>query len=786
MAAPSDSGSSAQAAGSAEGQQPFPAVFWVANWMELVERFAYYGLRTVVPIYMVLAYEQGGPQFSHTQKGTIFAVWALVQSFVPIFTGGFADRYGYKLSIGISTAIKITGYLVMGYAIEIATLFTGEKISEVGGAAGGSYTYPVFFAGAMLLAGGTAIFKPGVQGLIGATMPQGKGALGWSVFYQAVNIGGFLGPAIAAVLQLLDWKYVFLACTFGIALNFVPLFFFAEPPRKKDEGFGGAGPLTVLKESLIGLLAPRVFFFTICFAGFWLMFYQLFDILPNFIDDWVNSREVSQALLKVLPDGWVPVYPNGNLNQAWMINLNALLISLFAFAFGWVTGKMRSLPAIVIGILISCLAIYMLGMSMNGWWTLFAIGVFSMGEMTASPTKLRYMASIAPPGRKGLFLGYANATVGIGWFVGSLVAGTLYEEGGDKANLAMRELLAEEGRAGLVQQLSERELIEGYAAATGLSHLQTMELVFHPERLEPAENSAALLEHFKEEDLLDDGIADEPAATAQQTAADLSEKSLIPERHVLRLPQAAAGDTGAVQVAAARELMRAYEPTREEVAEIDDEAVLQRLATLLDVSGYAAARILYTDEIRSGAVSLAEMQEYARELLAASESIDVDGLPPEEIVAKALDELGNREVLAILALVNRVGAGEVATLEELESALDEISRPVPEELLFARELFLTRAERELQQAEDPKVGEKEADKAITSLFLRSHVVELLAAKRDETEKQTTRYLWEKYEPYSMWAIFAAIGLASMMGLLVYDAVCKRYDARHGIVHSKDV
>ncbi len=24
-------------------------VYWIANWMELVERFAYYGLRTVLP-----------------------------------------------------------------------------------------------------------------------------------------------------------------------------------------------------------------------------------------------------------------------------------------------------------------------------------------------------------------------------------------------------------------------------------------------------------------------------------------------------------------------------------------------------------------------------------------------------------------------------------------------------------------------------------------------------------------------------------------------------------------
>src|SRR5688572_7283830 len=79
-------------------------VYWIANWMEMFERLAYYGLRTVVPIYMVLSVQQGGPEFDHVQKGQIFAVWAAIQSFVPIFTGGYADRYGYKLTVAAAIA----------------------------------------------------------------------------------------------------------------------------------------------------------------------------------------------------------------------------------------------------------------------------------------------------------------------------------------------------------------------------------------------------------------------------------------------------------------------------------------------------------------------------------------------------------------------------------------------------------------------------------------------------------------------------------------------------------
>ncbi len=435
----------------------FGRVFWIANWMELVERFAYYGVRVVLPVYMVLAISDGGPELTHTQKGSIYALWAVVQSFIPIFTGGFADRYGFKINIAISTVLKIIGYLVMGFCIPLSEALDGMPLAEAR-AAGSDSVYGVFFAGAMMLALGTAVFKPGLQGLVGHVMPKKSASLGWSLFYQMVNWGGFIGPMIAGYLRLLDWEYVFLSCAVGISLNFIPLFMFAEPEREGSDD--ERSPLTVLWESVTGLLEPRLFFFTMCFAGFWLMFYQLFDILPNFIDDWVDSRGAAAAL-----GSWVPATEDGNLTQEWMINVNAGAIMLTAFFFGYLTGFIRSLTAIVLGIAVSAVAIFALGMSMDGWWTIGAIALFSVGEMLASPTKMRYLSGIAPPGKQGLYMGYVNMTVGIGWSVGSVVAGGMYETGGDKINLARRYLVENHGmeqaaadgidRAEVIQRLSE-------------------------------------------------------------------------------------------------------------------------------------------------------------------------------------------------------------------------------------------------------------------------------------------------------------------------------------------
>ena len=454
----------------------FSWVYWVANWMELVERFAYYGVRVVLPVFMVAAFEQGGPEFDHVQKGALYGVWALVQSFVPIFTGGFADRYGYKLNIAISTVLKIIGYVLMGYCIVLAEGVAGMPLKEAR-PQGIDLTYEIFYAGAMFLAFGTAIFKPGVQGLIANQMPKSAASLGWGLFYQMVNIGGFIGPLLAGYLRVLDWEYVFLACAAGISFNFLPLFFFQEPDHhgaQRDEK-----PRELLWNAVTGLLEPRLFFFTISFAGFWLMFYQLFDILPNFIDDWVDSRAAAAALVSLVGSDAVPTVNGGNLTQEWIINFNALLISIFAFAMGYLTGKVRSLNAIVIGIAISAVGIYALGISMSGWWILGCVALFSLGEMTASPTKMRYLASIAPPGKEGLYMGYVNMTVGIGWSIGSIVAGEMYQQGGDKVVLARRYLVEQGGVAAeKVAAVSRNDLLPFFEQTMGVDAWETRQLLW--------------------------------------------------------------------------------------------------------------------------------------------------------------------------------------------------------------------------------------------------------------------------------------------------------------------
>src|SRR5213082_917486 len=88
----------------------FGRVFWTLNTIEMWERLAFYNLRVMAPIYIMQADDLGGLKLTAGQKGTIYAWWAVFQSLLPIATGGFADRFGYKRVMAFAISTIMLGY----------------------------------------------------------------------------------------------------------------------------------------------------------------------------------------------------------------------------------------------------------------------------------------------------------------------------------------------------------------------------------------------------------------------------------------------------------------------------------------------------------------------------------------------------------------------------------------------------------------------------------------------------------------------------------------------------
>ena len=79
--------------------------FWVANLIEAGERLAFFGVRAVLPLYMV-GTTGSSLGLSYSEKGVIYMIWALLQCLIPMVSGGYTDAYGYKKSM-VKAFVKI-------------------------------------------------------------------------------------------------------------------------------------------------------------------------------------------------------------------------------------------------------------------------------------------------------------------------------------------------------------------------------------------------------------------------------------------------------------------------------------------------------------------------------------------------------------------------------------------------------------------------------------------------------------------------------------------------------
>ena len=90
----------------------FSRTFWVADTLELFERFAYYGSKAVLAVF--IAEQVGlGAEAAGFLAGSVFNT---LLYFLPLLAGTVVDRYGFKRSLMACFAIFSVGYFLIGLA----------------------------------------------------------------------------------------------------------------------------------------------------------------------------------------------------------------------------------------------------------------------------------------------------------------------------------------------------------------------------------------------------------------------------------------------------------------------------------------------------------------------------------------------------------------------------------------------------------------------------------------------------------------------------------------------
>ena len=371
----------------------FPRVFWVANVMELFERAAYYGLNSVLAVYLTNTVAKGGLGFSEQSVGFLQSLIYALTYVVPILGGALADRYGYRRMLMFSFAILTAGY----------------------GIAGQVSTYGAVFAALLVMATGAGLFKPIISGTLARSTTEENSGFGFGIYYWMINIGAFLAPLLVSVLKGFSWRYVFIASALYCAAMLLPtVFLFKDPPKPENTRSLGE----VARGAAMVLGDARFMLMIVVYSGFWILYFQNFGSVLWYLRDFVDATPVNRFFASF----GVPL----KFDAEHVTVVNGGTIILLQVLVSRLVKNIRPLPTMVSGIVIGTLGFLCLAASTNVWVFILGISVFSIGEMTAHPKYYSYVGLVAPEDKKAVYMGYAFLYGVIGSLVGSSLGGSLY------------------------------------------------------------------------------------------------------------------------------------------------------------------------------------------------------------------------------------------------------------------------------------------------------------------------------------------------------------------------
>jgi hypothetical protein len=210
-------------------------------------------------------------------------------------------------------------------------------------------------------------------------------------------------------------------------------------------------------------------------------------VLPKYVDDWVDTREIVRTLFG--PDGarsgivrfLLGMKEDGmRIEPEGIVNINSGMIMLTCFLVAGFSARMRATTSLLVGTILVVAALALFGLFNLAWMCVFAMAVFSLGEMLASPKFSEFLGNIAPSDKKAMWIGFSQAPILIGATIEGKVGPQLYHLWSDKDVFA-RQMLIERGVD--ASQVTEAALPPGEAfhrlvALTGESPAELTRLLY--------------------------------------------------------------------------------------------------------------------------------------------------------------------------------------------------------------------------------------------------------------------------------------------------------------------
>ena len=438
-----------------------PRPLWMLFMSEFWERFAFYGMRWALTLYIVAQFH-GGDASGEAPASRIYGAYLALVYAAAIFGGYVADRIiGYQRSI------------LLGAVIMAAGLFMITVPNE-----------QIFKLGLATIIAGNGLFKPNISTMVGKLYGVGdpRRDSGFTIFYMGINAGAFIAPILTGWLAgrvfgsegMPAYKVVFFTTGIGMLISLVWFWFgrsqLGSVGRPQE---GGQNRARVLYVGLCALVAiPVIYFLLTIGAGalawvlgalfiglcamilvegvregamqrdraiamliifvfnimFWMFFEQAGSSF-NFLAEKIVDRDFG---------GWIfPV--------AWFQSINPIGILALAPVFAWLWVKLGSRnPSIPrkfgLGLTANGFAFLLLMFALSKlvtdagmipFWTLFTVYLIqTVGELCLSPIGLSMVTKLAPVRLVGFGMGGWFLSTGIGNNLSGIFASSVSGEGG--------------------------------------------------------------------------------------------------------------------------------------------------------------------------------------------------------------------------------------------------------------------------------------------------------------------------------------------------------------------
>ena len=380
---------------------------------ELWERFAYYGMRALLILYLIDT-ATGGLGWSQERASRLYGWFVGLTYLTPVAGGWLADRFlGTNRSLVVGGAILTLGYF---------SLALGTGLS--------------FAAGLALVAVGTGFFKANVHTMVGQLYPPGdpRRDSGFTLYYMGINLGAFFGPLVCAWLAVRHgWSYGFGAAGSGMAVALL-FYLWARGESLRSVGLSprrgaaSAGPPR-LHTALTPAERQRIMaigLITVFVVVFWLAYEQAGSSLNVFA-----ARRTDRAAGEWL--AWLA--PNGEIPAAWFQSINPFFVLLLAPAVAGLWQRLGdrapSTPAkMALGLILLGLAYAIMvagaaqsdhGSLVSPWVLVAFYLIYTVGELCFLPVGISFVSQTAPPRLASMLMGiWLTAN-----FVANLIGGYL-------------------------------------------------------------------------------------------------------------------------------------------------------------------------------------------------------------------------------------------------------------------------------------------------------------------------------------------------------------------------